>query len=210
MNNFESKNVTKATLGRLPLYLQYLKRSDQSVTSVSATTIAKALGLGEVQVRKDLNSVSGIGKPRVGYRKQQLMDILERYLSRDHRNLAVVVGAGKLGRALLDYDGFSEYGLEIVAAFDIDPGRLGSSLSGKPILPMQELQPFCRGNNIRLGIITVPQSSAQQVSDTMVASGIRAIWDFAPGSISVPEGIHVQHENLALSLAHLSTTISNL
>ena len=112
-------SIHKATLGRLPQYLQYLKSLPESYGStISATAIAKGLSLGDVQVRKDLAAVSGAGKPKIGYEKAKLIGDLERHLGYESLTNAVLVGAGKLGKALLDYNGFDEFGVQIVAAFD--------------------------------------------------------------------------------------------
>ncbi len=201
------QNVPKATLGRLPGYLKYLKEIEKESKTVSATTISKALCLGEVQVRKDLGAVSGEGKPKIGYVTEELIDKLEECLGQKDRHRAVIVGAGKLGRALLDYEGFSDYGLEIAAAFDIKIVNEEKSDAGKPLYPMSEFADFCAKNDVRIGIVTVPKAAAQEVADLMVENNISAIWSFAPIAIKVPENVPVEHENLALSLAHLSKQI---
>ena len=201
--------ITRATLGRLPLYLNYLKQIESSgTTSISATTIAKALSLGEVQVRKDLASVSGAGKPKVGYESSDLIKRLEDTLGSNSITSAVLVGAGKLGRALLDYNGFEEFGIKIIAAFDSNDEVIRFSKTSKDILPISTLSEYCKANNVKLGIITVGQGSAQQVCNMMEESGIKAIWNFAPCNLEVSDGILVKNENLALSLAHLSNQLS--
>ena len=200
--------ISMATLGRLPRYLQYLRSLPQKEgATVSASVIARALSLGEVQVRKDLASVSGAGRPKIGYITADLIDELERCLGAHQMTSAVLVGAGKLGRALLEFNGFEEYGVQIAAAFDSNEQTLRHSKHTKEILPIHELASFCETNHIQLGIITVGQGSAQWVCDRMVASGIRAIWNFAPCQLDVPEGILLKQENLALSLAHLSNQL---
>lgn len=205
----KANQITRATLGRLPLYLNYLKQIESSgTTSISATTIAKALSLGEVQVRKDLASVSGAGKPKVGYESSDLIKRLEDTLGSNSITSAVLVGAGKLGRALLDYNGFEEFGIKIVAAFDSNDEVIRFSKTSKDILPISTLSEYCRANNVKLGIITVGQGSAQQVCNMMEESGIKAIWNFAPCNLEVSDGILVKNENLALSLAHLSNQLS--
>ena len=200
--------VSKATLGRLPLYLNYLKKlSPEKVPYISATTISKELNLGEVQVRKDLASISGEGKPRLGYTTEELVKRLEECLGYNDLTDAVLVGAGKLGGALLRYDGFERFGVRITAAFDKDENA--TDTDAKPeILPMSQFESFCAKNNIRIGIITVVEESAQDICNRMVKSGITAIWNFAPCKLQVPEGVHIQNENLALSLAHLSNQLS--
>ena len=205
----KANQITRATLGRLPLYLNYLKQIESSgTTSISATTIAKALSLGEVQVRKDLASVSGAGKPKVGYESSDLIKRLEDTLGSNSITSAVLVGAGKLGRALLDYNGFEEFGIKIIAAFDSNDEVIRFSKTSKDILPISTLSEYCRANNVKLGIITVGQGSAQQVCNMMEESGIKAIWNFAPCNLEVSDGILVKNENLALSLAHLSNQLS--
>ena len=205
----KANQITRATLGRLPLYLNYLKQIESSeTTSISATTIAKALSLGEVQVRKDLASVSGAGKPKVGYESSDLIKRLEDTLGSNSITSAVLVGAGKLGRALLDYNGFEEFGIKIIAAFDSNDEVIRFSKTSKDILPISTLSDYCIANNVKLGIITVGQGSAQQVCNMMEQSGIKAIWNFAPCNLEVSDGILVKNENLALSLAHLSNQLS--
>lgn len=205
----KANQITRATLGRLPLYLNYLKQIESSgTTSISATTIAKALSLGEVQVRKDLASVSGAGKPKVGYESSDLIKRLEDTLGSNSITSAVLVGAGKLGRALLDYNGFEEFGIKIIAAFDSNEEVIRFSKTSKDILPISTLSDYCIANNVKLGIITVGQGSAQQVCNMMEQSGIKAIWNFAPCNLEVSDGILVKNENLALSLAHLSNQLS--
>lgn len=200
----KTTDVSRAALGRIPVYLRFLESLPQDVETVSATTIAKALGFGEVQVRKDLGAICGSGKPRIGYTISNLKESLESLI--DSRNgKTVIVGAGKLGRALLDYGGFSDYGLDILAAFDTDVSQ--NNASGKPILPIDGLHDFCKENNVSIGVIAVPAKAAQEVCDKLCQSGIKAIMSFAPCKLTAPEGVAIQYENMALSLAHLKTQI---
>ena len=200
----ERKEISKAVLKRLPAYLAYLKSvSDSASPNISATALAAALGMGEVQVRKDLAMVSSGGRPKVGYNRLNLIDDIEQFLGYDNTTDAVLIGAGKLGQALLDYKGFEAYGLNILAAFDIRP-MAEYTESGKAILPMEELESFCRKNKVLMGIITVPAAHAQEVCDKLVKSGIKAIWNFANTHLEVPGNILVQYENMATSLAVLS------
>lgn len=200
----QQKEVSKSVLKRLPLYLTYLKSLPEDVAPfISATALANALGLGEVQVRKDLASVSDGGKPKVGYPRTKLIDDIEQFLGYDNTTDAVVIGAGKLGQALCDHSGFATYGLRILAAFDIAPSATKTE-SGTPIYAMDQLETFCMTNKVRMGILTVPSSQAQQVCQPLIASGIRAIWNFAPVHLDVPNHILVQNEDMAASLAVLS------
>ena len=198
------KKVSKAVLKRLPGYLAYLKSiQDQEYPYISATALANALGMGEVQVRKDLASVSDGGRPKIGYLRDSLIDDIEQFLGYDNTTDAVLIGAGKLGQALLDYKGFEEYGLNVLAAFDIKPSKDFTD-GGKPILNIDKLEQFCRAHKVLMGIITVPDSHAQAVCDRLIDCGIKAIWNFAPIHLEVPAHILVQSENMATSLAVLS------
>ena len=205
----EKTSVSKATFGRLPEYLKMLREiSPETVPYISATTIAKKLNLGEVQVRKDLASVSGAGKPKLGYETVELIEKIEQCLGCDKLTPAVLIGAGKLGRALLHFSEFEKYGVKIIAAFDQNEETI--NFGGKTeILPMARFDQFCKDKQIRLGIITVGEGSAQEVCDQMVKGGINAIWNFAPCKLNVPSGVLLQNENLALSLAHLNNQLSN-
>ena len=198
----QHKELSKAVLKRLPSYLSYLKSlPEDGYPYISATSIANALNMGEVQVRKDLAVVSKAGKPKVGYPRADLMENISRYLCYDNTTDAVLVGAGKLGQALLGYSGFEAYGLNILAAFDVAPQP---SVSEKPILSMDEMEKFCQNNKVHMGIITVPVEHAQQVCDRLIQCGIKAIWNFAPTHLDVPASTLVQNENMATSLAVLS------
>ncbi|MBQ1234988.1 MAG: redox-sensing transcriptional repressor Rex [Oscillospiraceae bacterium] len=204
----EKAFVSKATLGRIPRYIDYLKElSPELVPYISATTISRDLQLGEVQVRKDLAMVSGAGRPRLGYATEELIEKLEEYLGAGRLTHAVLVGAGKLGRAILQYDGFSHFGVEIKAAFDCNDQILNLD-SKTVILPMNRFDTFVKEHDIRLGIITVGEGSAQEVCNRMTQSGIEAIWNFAPCKLQVPPSVLLQNENLALSLAYLNMQLS--
>jgi len=198
----EPNKVSKKLLKRLPIYLNHLKSLPENSANVSATSIAKALGLGDVQVRKDLAKVSHEGRRRTGRSREQLIQDIEAYLDFATETGTIIVGAGKLGQALLDYVGFEESGLNVMAGFDIHPAAAESE-TGKPIYPMSRLESFCRCYDVRIGIITVPAESAQKVCDCLVACGIKAIWNFAPTHLKVPDHVLVQSENLAVSLTAL-------
>ena len=199
-------SIPKATLGRLPQYLAYLRSLPEVRHTISATAIAQALSLGDVQVRKDLAAVCGAGKPKIGYETDKLITDIESHLGYERLTNAVLVGAGKLGRALLDYDGFEDFGVRIVAGFDCNETSLKKG--AKDILPIRDIGAFCWEYNVRLGIITVGQGSAQEVCDKLVESGIEAIWNFAPVALKVPGNVRLKQENLALSLAYLNNQIS--
>jgi len=200
----ERKEISKAVLKRLPGYLAYLKSMPEGCSPyISATALANALNMGEVLVRKDLAAVSDGGRPKLGYPRQQLMDDIEQFLGYDNTTDAVLIGAGKLGQALCGYSGFDAYGLNILAAFDVAP-PCDQTDEGTPIYPVSELRAFCRSHKVLMGIITVPANHAQAVCNELIQCGIKAIWNFAPIHLDVPEHILVQNENMATSLAVLS------
>ena len=205
----EPEKFSRTLLKRLPLYLNYLKSIPESCTNVSATTIARGLGLGDVQVRKDLAKVSDVGRRRTGRSREQLIHDIEQYLDFATATGTIIVGAGKLGQALLDYSGFEENGLNVMAAFDTQPSAKLSD-SGKAIYPMSRLESFCKCYDVRIGIISVPAEHAQGVADAMIACGIRAIWNFAPVHLKVPSHVMVQSENLAVSLTALRVQLRNM
>ena len=200
----ERKEISKSVLKRLPGYLAYLKSLPENASPyISATALANALSMGEVQVRKDLAQVSDGGRPKIGYLRESLMEDISQFLGYDNTTDAILVGAGKLGQALLGYGGFSAYGLNILAAFDSQPGE-NRLVEGKPIYPMEDMEAFCRSHKVLMGIITVPAEYAQGVCDQLIKCGIKAVWNFAPKHLDVPKGILVQNENMATSLAVLS------
>lgn len=204
-----SQQVSVNTLQRLPTYLNYLKSLDDD-GNISSTEIARALGLNDVQVRKDLSSVSSGGKPKVGYNIRGLILDLKEFLGYNAVNDAVMVGCGNLGRALMSYRGFREYGLRIVAGFDVSDDIVGEEVSGKPVLPLSGLPQYCRENGIRIGVITTPAQAAQKACDLLMEGGIKAVWNFAPAHITVGEGVLVQNENMACSLALLSKHLNEM
>lgn len=198
-------NLTMTVFRRLSLYLHYLKQLPPNVKTISATSIAADLGLGEVLVRKELCFASDFaGRPKTGYMVPQLIDALERFLDYRTPRCAVVVGAGRLGRALMGPGVFADYGLYVAAAFDLNEQIVGTQESGRPILSMEDLPVFCQQQPVEIGIITVPAQQAQQVCDQLCASGVRAIWSFAPAALQVPEGVLVQYEDMAASLAMMA------
>ena len=205
----QMNSVSILTVQRLPVYLQYLKRlSDEGVPTVSATVIAEALGLNDVQVRKDLASVSKGGRPKVGYITTELIHDIELFLGYHNTNRAILVGVGNLGRALMSYDGFAQYGLHIEAGFDLSPDTVGRKINEKPVLSINEMAEFCKARNIRMAILTVPAHEAQAVCEQLLACGIRAIWSFASAHLQVPAGVLVRYENMATSLALLSNHLA--
>lgn len=201
-------SIPEPTLRRLPVYYQYVKNHRADENHISCTQIAEALGQKPIQVRKDLEIAGAIGKPRLGYPVTELIDILEQFLGYRRVDDAFLIGAGHLGLALLGYEGFKERGLNIVAAFDTDPEKVGKRFHGKEILHVDKFATLVERMRIPIGILTVPAHEAQKIADMMVEAGIKAIWSFAPVHIHVPPDIIVLHENLASSLVVLSKKLT--
>ena len=147
--------------------------------------------------------VSEGGRPKVGYLRERLMEDISQFLGYDNTTEAILIGAGKLGQALMGYKGFQEYGLNILAAFDRDPAKEEPKVK-HPVYAIEKLENYCRSHKVLMGIITVPGECAQEVCDLLIKCGIKAIWNFAPAHLDVPAGILVQNENMATSLAVLS------
>ena len=204
------KVLPEPTLRRLPLYYQYLKKLEQSATlsHVSATRIGADLSILPIQVRKDLEVTHAAGMPKRGYKIAELIRTIEDFLGWNSTMDAFLVGVGHLGAALLGYEGFKEYGFNIVAGFDVAPDKVGTEISGKKILHTDKLVQLSRRMGIRIGILAVPARAAEEVADAMVKAGMLAIWNFSPVRIHVPEGVIVQHENLASSLVVLSKKLA--
>lgn len=204
-----NKQISKRTLSRLPVYLSLLQEKErEGVEYISATTIANLLDLNHVQVRKDLSCASSAGRPKVGYETKVLINDLQNFLDYNNAKNAVIVGAGDLGKALLGYNGFTSYGLNIVAGFDTNPAICGTTIKGKPIYNVNQMDEIMKQQNIAIGIIATPAQFAQSTCDRLVKGGVKAIWNFAPTSLSAPKDIIVQNENMATSLAVLSNKLN--
>lgn len=197
--------VLKSTLRRLPVYYNFLTQKVMAEEEyVSAAKLAEALSLSHVLVRKDLGSISSqAGKPKLGFKTKVLIRDIETYLGISNYDEAVLVGVGCLGHAIMSYNHFNDYGINIAVAFDADKNLDGVEINNKLVLPMSKFSEMIRRLKIRIGIITVPKDSAQEVCDQMVAAGIKAIWNFAPTFIEVPDDVVVRNEDLASSLAAL-------
>lgn len=200
------KEIPVTSLQRLPIYLNYLKSLGDGGKYISSGAIALALNMGEVLVRKDLAYTPAQGRTRVGYRRDELIAAIEQYLGCHDKKNAVIFGAGGLGRALLAYGGFHNYGIEITAAFDSDPAKWGE-IAGKPVLDVARAPEGIVEHNARLAIICVPASGAQKVADLLVECGVKAILNFAPLLLSVPDGFTVRNIDVAANLAILSSLI---
>lgn len=204
----EVARVPEPTLRRLPWYLSNVKLLKQKGERfVSSTQISKETGIDASQIAKDLSFVNISGRTRVGYEIDTLIAVLEDFLGFTNIHKAFLFGVGSLGGALLRDSGLVHFGLEIVAAFDINPSLIGTCLEGIPIFHPAEFEQKREEYDVRIGVLTVPIEIAQSITDKMVAGGIKAVWNFTPFRIRVPEHIVVQNTSL---YAHLALMFNRL
>lgn len=204
-----SKLASVPTIKRLPSYLHVIEAAHKEGREyISGTVIAEELELEPIQVRKDLALTGVVGRPRLGFRVEDLITAINAFLQWNQVRRAVVVGAGNLGTALMGYGEFARHGMEIVAACDADPRKAGSSVNGRRVIPPSELPSFVKRENVTLAILTVPSSAAQETAETLVAAGITAIWNFTNVKLKLPPEVIVQKEDLSSGYAVLSVKLS--
>jgi redox-sensing transcriptional repressor len=202
--------VPKAVVSRISLYLrelQHLIRDGHETTS--SNQLGNLLGFSDAQVRKDLAYFGHFGYPGIGYRCDELVAAIRRILGTDRGWPVVMVGTGNLGQALLGYRGFGNQNFRIVAAFDVDRAKVGTTINGVPIHHLDDLPGVVNQHKIKLGMIAVPATSAQNVADRLVAAGIEGIVNFAPVTISLPDGVSQVGVDLAIELEQLSFAVMN-
>ena len=202
------KNYPIPSIQRLPVYLRFLKEQRlKGETGVSCTRIAEELGQLSVQVRKDL-AITGIsGRPKVGYRIDDLINAIEVFLGWNRTTRAFRVGAGSLGSAILGYKGFSSFGLEIIAAFDIQQDKFGKMIHDCPVHHVDEMVNMGRNGKIDIGILTVPATAARAVANLLADVGVRGIWNYTPVRLELPEHIACEQVKLSESFAVLSRAL---
>lgn len=202
--------LPEPTLRRLPWYLAYVKLLDSKHEEhVSSTQIAEKLNVDASQIAKDLSFLNIKGKTRIGYEVHPLAKALNEFLGFKHRHNAFLIGAGSLGSALMRDLGLLQYGLNIVAGFDINPTKIGSNVGDTPIYDFAEFARIQRETGVSIAIVAVPFENAQQVADTLVESNIKAIWNFTPHRIKVPRGIVVQNTSIYSDLALMYNRMNN-
>ena len=200
--------IPEPTLRRLPRYLSCAKlMRDKGEKFVSSTQISKQINIDSSQIAKDLSYVDISGRTRVGYEVDLLISVLEDFLGFTNLHRAYLFGVGSLGGALLRDSGLSHFGLKIVGAFEVNPDLVGTEINGIPIYHTDELQLRMQKDKVNIGVLTVPIAISQQVTDKMVEGGIKAVWNFTPFRIRVPEGIVVQNTSL---YAHLAVMFNRL
>ncbi len=204
----DRKAASLPTIRRLPGYLQVVRQAEQDgILVISGTTIAEELELEPIQVRKDLAVTGIVGKPRVGYVVKDLIAALEHFLRWDQTHTAIVVGAGHLGTALLGHTEFRKNGMNISAAFDSDPAKVGKKFHGVKVLDSSEMVDYIKAQNATVAILTVPSHVAQELCNRVIEAGVKSIWNFTSLKLRVPEGrtdVLIQKEDLSSGYAVLS------
>lgn len=197
--------IPRPTIERLPLYLRCLIRlASSGVEVVSSEELGKLLAITAVQIRKDLAYFGEFGRRGVGYDVSSLLGQVSQILGVNRARKLVLVGVGHLGQALANYDGFREHGFNISAVFDADPSKIGLTIAGQRVLPVHRIAEMLPQMGVEMAILAVPAHAAQKVADALVLAGIKAIWNFAPVRLIVPENIEVRQENMIVGLLALS------
>jgi redox-sensing transcriptional repressor len=203
-------SVPKVVVSRLSLYLRELQRLVASgQQTISSSQLGTLLGFSDAQVRKDLGFFGQFGYPGVGYRCDELIRAMQDILGTNHAWNVAMVGVGNLGQALLGYRGFGRQNFAIAAAFDTDPTKVGQTVQGLRIQPLDELAPTIREKGIRLGMIVVPAEHAQEAANRLVAAGIEGIVNFAPVTLTLPPHVQNVGVDLAIELEQLSFAVTS-
>ena len=206
----ETKGISQAVIGRLPRYFRYLgELKDEGIERVSSQELSDIMQVTASQIRQDLNNFGGFGQQGYGYNVEYLYDEIGRILGLDKEHNLIIVGAGHLGQALVNYRDFERRGFIFRGIFDIDPAIRGREIHGIRVRPMQEMEQFVREKEIDIAVLTVPKSAAVGVAEQLVSYGIKAIWNFAHVDLHVPKGIQVESVHLSDSLMKLSYNLSS-
>ncbi len=201
----KSTKIPEATVSRLPLYYRaLLGLSEMEVATVSSDQLAMMAGVNAAKVRKDLSFLGSYGTRGVGYDVGFLLRQIGQERGLDKRWTVAIVGVGNLGSALANYKGFGERGFRIAALFDADPSKVGQSIGGVPVYPADDLEEVCRREGVEIGVIAVPASSAQAVTDRLVAAGVKSILNFAPVEVHVPTDVVMRKVDVAVELQILA------
>ena len=197
----EKTSIPEVVIARLPVYIQKLNQlMREGRENVSSQEMAEFLGVTSAQIRKDLSFFGGFGKKGVGYDVINLLESLRSILNLNQIWEVVLVGAGKLGQALLSYQGFSRKGFEIVMAFDNDPNVIGQTIAGIKVRDVSEMKNLTCPRSIPIAILTVPAANAQEMADQVIHCGVKAILNYAPVTLKVPEGVKLSNIDPVLNL----------
>ncbi|OJX41545.1 MAG: redox-sensing transcriptional repressor Rex [Chloroflexi bacterium 44-23] len=201
----QNKQIPDIVVGRLPSYLQMLKRlKTAGETNTSSKELGLKLEISAAQIRKDLSHFGEFGKQGTGYSINYLIECLEDILHVNKVWDMALVGVGFLGHAIANFQGFNHHGFQIKCIFDVDPSKIGQFVAGHIILDISELEKVIRKLNIQVAMITVDADNAQDVADKLVRAGIKSILNYAPVIIKVPSGIQIQYINPIIKLQHMT------
>ena len=204
------RKISESTVRRLSLYLQYLEQTrDQGRTTVSSEELARRSGATSAQVRKDLSFFGSFGKRGMGYEVPALVTRLREILGLERAYRVVLVGAGKIGGALIHYEGFRRRGFEVSAIYDRDPKKIGSRSNGLVVRDVKQLEADLKKEPTDIGIVVTPGDAAQEVADRLVRAGVKALLNFAPVQLKVPRDVEVKTVNMAQELEALSYSLAN-
>jgi redox-sensing transcriptional repressor len=204
------RKVADSTVRRLSLYLRFLDDFEgQGVETVSSEALAQRGGTTSAQVRKDLSFFGSFGKRGLGYYVPELAQRLRSILGLGRRYRVAMIGAGKIGSALVQYRGFTQRGFDIVAIFDNDPAKIGTQWNGLTVLPIDRLEHELKAQQVDMAVLVTPGEAAQSVAERVVGQGVKAILNFAPIQLNVPDDVVVKTVNLALELETLSYALTN-
>jgi redox-sensing transcriptional repressor len=199
------RSIPEATVARLAVYLRVLGAlADGGRSTVSSGELASAAGVNPAGLRKDLSHLGPCGTRGVGYEVRTLRDRITRVLGVERSRACVLVGIGNLGAALADYAGFGTRGFEFVGLFDAAPHRVGQTVGGQVVRPVDELESVVQATQASLGVIATPAEVAQQVCDRLVAAGVRSILNFAPVTLAAPDDVDVRQVDLSVELQVLA------
>jgi redox-sensing transcriptional repressor len=204
------KHIAESTVRRLSRYLRFLEDFEaQGHQTISSGALAAQGGTTSAQVRKDLSFFGSFGKRGLGYSVSALSTRIRDILGLGRRWNVIIVGAGKIGAALAQYRGFRERGFHVVSVYDVDPARIGTSLDGVPVRDQKDLELDVARLKPDIALIAVPDGVAQPLADRLVKAGVRAILNFAPASLQVPDHVTLRSVNMALELEILSYELTN-
>lgn len=206
----KTEKISDAVVRRLPVYLRFLKElKNNGVTTVSSQELGEKLDLNPAQIRKDLAYFGEFGRKGIGYDVEYLVEKIRQILNLDRVINVALAGAGNLGKALCNYNTYSQENMKIVAVFDAAPEKFGQKINKLTVQPIHELKQTVRDLDIRVGIITVPAADAQLVADQFVEAGIEAILNFAPAILKVPENVRIHHADFTTDLQSLAYFLDN-
>lgn len=205
------KEISPAVIKRLPRYYRYLgELLDNDVVRISSKDLSKRMNVTASQIRQDLNNFGGFGQQGYGYNVQYLYNEIGTILGLDKENQIIIVGAGNLGQALANYQGFQKRSFRVLGLFDVNPRLVGITVHGVEVYDIEELESFIKEHEVKIAVLTIPKAKAPKMAQDMAKWGIKAFWNFAPIDLNLPDDIVVENMHLIESLMTLSYRIHNV